>query len=108
MDEFIRTFDHDRDVFVARAIGTDEAMETLIGSDDTDYVMRRIREKYLSGTTVTLVFIGKDTWARKFVDWELAASLHQEPVSGKPNGVLAILSPQLTEAILPDRLVDNW
>ena len=49
MDEFIRTFDHDRDVFVARAIGTDEAMETLIGSDDTDYVMRRIREKYLSG-----------------------------------------------------------
>ena len=108
VDEFIRTFDHDRDVFVARAIGTDEAMETLIGSDDTDYVMRRIREKYLSGTTVTLVFIGKDTWARKFVDWELAASLHQEPVSGKPNGVLAILSPQLTEAILPDRLVDNW
>lgn len=82
-------------------------MEELINSDDDDYVMRRIREDYLSDSTVTLIFIGKDTWSRKFVDWELAASLHQGPVAGKPNGVVAILSPELTEAILPDRLVDN-
>ena len=108
VDEFIKTFDHGRDVFIARAVGSDETMETLVGGDDDDYIMRQIREKYLSDTTVTLVFIGKETWARKFVDWELAASLHQGPVSGKPNGVLAILSPRLTEAILPDRFVDDW
>ena len=83
-------------------------METLINSDDDDYVMRRIREKYLSDSTVTLVFIGKNTWTRKFVDWELVASLHQGPSAGKPNGVLAILSPKLTKEILPDRFVDNW
>ena len=108
VDEFIRTFDHERDVFIARAVGSDETIETLIDSDDDDYVMRCIREDYLSDSTVTLVFIGKNTWTRKFVDWELAASLHQGPSAGKPNGVIAILSPKLTKAILPDRFVDNW
>ena len=83
-------------------------MEDLINSDNDDYVMSRIRQDYLSDSTVTLVFIGKNTWTRKFVDWELAASLHQGPVVGKPNGVLAILSPKLDEAVLPDRFVDNW
>lgn len=107
VDEFIRTFDHERDVFIARAVGSDETMETLIDSDNDDYVMRRIREEYLSDSTVTLAFIGRNTWTRKFVDWELAASLHQGPVVGKPNGVLAILSPSLTKAILPDRFADN-
>lgn len=108
VDEFIRTFDHDRDVFIARAVGSDETMEDLIDSDNDDYVMSRIRQKYLSDSTVTLVFIGQNTWTRKFVDWEMAASLHQGPVVGKPNGLLAILSPKLDEAILPDRFVDNW
>ena len=108
VDEFIRTFDHDRDVFIARAVGSDETMDTLIDSDDPDYVMRRIRKDHLSDSTVTLAFIGKNTWTRKYVDWELAASLHQGPVVGKPNGALAILSPKLSKAILPDRFVDNW
>jgi hypothetical protein len=108
VDEFIKTFDHDRDVFIARAVGSDETMEELIDSDNDDYVMSRIRQDYLSDSTVTLVFIGQNTWTRKFVDWELAASLHQGPVVGKPNGVLAILSPKLDESILPDRFVDNW
>ena len=108
VDEFIRTFDHDGDVFIARAVGSDETMDTLIDSDDPDYVMRRIRKDHLSDSTVTLAFIGKNTWTRKYVDWELAASLHQGPVVGKPNGVLAILSPKLSKAILPDRFVDNW
>ncbi len=108
VDKFIETFDHDRDVFIARAVGSDQTMDELIESDDDDYVMRRIREEHIRDSTVTLVFVGKNTWTRKFVDWELAASLHQGPKAGLPNGVLAILSPELSEAILPDRLVDNW
>ena len=108
VDKFIETFDHDRDVFIARAVGSDQTMDELIESDDDDYVMRRIREEHIGDSTVTLVFVGKNTWSRKFVDWELAASLHQGPKAGLPNGVLAILSPELTEAILPERFVDNW
>ena len=108
VDRFIETFDHDRDVFIARAVGSDQTMDELIESDDDDYVMRRIREKHIGDSTVTMVFVGKNTWTRKFVDWELAASLHQGPKAGLPNGVLAILSPELSKAILPDRFVVNW
>ena len=108
VDKFIETFDHDRDVFIARAVGSDQTMDELIESDDDDYVMRRIREDHIRDSTVTLVFVGKNTWSRKFVDWELAASLHQGSKAGLPNGVLAILSPELSEALLPDRFVDNW
>ena len=108
VDKFIETFDHDRDVFIARAVGSDQTMDELIESDDDDYVMRRIREEHIGDSTVTMVFLGKNTWSRKFVDWELAASLHQGPKAGLPNGVLVILSPELNSAILPDRLVDNW
>ena len=107
VDKFIETFDHDRDVFMARAVGSDQTMDELIESDDDDYVMRRIREEHIGDSTVTLVFVGKNTWSRKFVDWELAASLRQGSKAGLPNGLLAILSPELSEAILPDRFVDN-
>ena len=108
VDDFIKTFDHDRDVFIARAVGSDQTLNELIDSDDDEYVMRRVREKHMADSTVTLLFVGKNTWSRKFVDWELAASLHQGPVAGLPNGVVAILSKELTKAILPDRFVDNW
>ena len=106
--KFIDTFDHDRDVFIARAVGSDQTMDELIESDDDEYVMRRIREDHIRDSTVTLLFVGKNTWSRKFVDWELVASLHQGPKAGLPNGVLAILSPELSKALLPDRFVDNW
>lgn len=107
VDKFIRDFDHKGDVLIARAVGRDETMETLIESNNPDYIMRKIREKYMSDSTVTIVFLGRNTWSRKFVDWELAASLRRGPGDRKPNGLLAILSPKLTAAILPDRLKDN-
>ena len=108
VEKFIKTFDHSRDVFIARALGSDQTMDELIDSENDEYVMRRIREDQIKDSTVTLLFIGKNTWNRKFVDWELAASLHQGSKAGLPNGVLAILSPKLSKAIVPDRFVDNW
>lgn len=63
--------------------------EDIIDSENTDYVMRRIRELYLQDSTVTIVLIGKCTWARRFVDWEVQASLRQ-PNDGFANGVVAI------------------
>lgn len=68
VDDFIRTFDHQRDVFIVRAIGSDKTMDRLIDSENPEYVMRRIREGTLSDSTVTLVFIGSQTWSRKYVD----------------------------------------
>jgi MTH538 TIR-like domain (DUF1863) len=66
--------------------------EDIIDSDDTDYVMRRIREVYLKGSTVTLVMLGRCTWARRYVDWEIQASLRQDR-GIVPNGLLGIKLP---------------
>lgn len=91
VNEFIRTFDHERDVFIARGIGK-EMSDDIIQSDDTNYVMRRIRELYLKDSTVTILLLGKCTWARKYVDWELQSSLRSgETVTA--NGLLAIKLP---------------
>ena len=79
--------------------------EDIIDSENTDYVMRRIRELYLQDSTVTIVLIGKCTWARRFVDWEVQASLRQ-PKDGYANGVVAI---QLWDSFskLPNRVKLN-
>jgi hypothetical protein len=107
VDELIKTFDHQRDAFIARAVGSDQTPQDLIDSDNSDYVMRRIRELYIEDSTVTMVFIGENTWTRKFVDWEITSSLHQGPGAGAPNGLIAVLSLRMKDAIPPDRLYEN-
>jgi hypothetical protein len=61
-----------------RALGLDELGDEFaehIKSDDSDYVMRRIREDWIAGTSCTIVLLGKCTWARRYVDWEIAATV---------------------------------
>ena len=102
VEEFIETFDRERKVFIARALGVGMA-DDVINSNDTDYVMRRIRELYLKDSTVTIVLIGKCTWARRYVDWEIQASLrHGEIVT--PNGLLGIKLPSYKSNGYPNRL----
>lgn len=106
--EFIDTFDHNRDVLIARGIGAKMSGD-IIGSTNRDYIMRRIREEYLADTSVTIVMIGSETWGRKYVDWEIAASLRNTP-SAKANGLLAITLPSVATdpgRKLPYRLADN-
>jgi hypothetical protein len=66
--------------------------EDIIDSADTDYVMGRIRKEFLHDSTVTIVLIGRCTWARRYVDWEIQASLRQG-VATAPNGLLGIVLP---------------
>jgi len=88
VDDFIQTFDQERNVFITRGLGIEMA-DDIVDSDNPDYVMGRIRELYLKDSTVTIVLMGKCTWARRFVDWEIQASLrHGETVT--PNGLLGI------------------
>jgi hypothetical protein len=69
--DFARLFDTYHEVV------TDNSVERRIDSDDSEYVMRRIRENYLTGSSVTIVLCGPYTWGRKYVDWEILASLNQ-------------------------------
>ncbi len=101
---FIERFDTGEDAFIYRAIAIPD---DVIDSKDPDYIMRRIRIDFLADSTVMMVMIGQCTWARKYVDWELQASLRQ-PAGGKPNGVLGVmLDGSKTAATLPERLKLN-
>ena len=105
-DEFVQTFDEKKGIFIARALGVMD--QNIIDSTDTDYVMRRIREKYLTDSTVTIVLIGKCTWARRYVDWEIASTLRNDP-NNKRSGLVAITLPYMADKnkTLPPRLNDN-
>ncbi len=99
VDDFCETFSGS---FIRRGLKMED---DIIDSTNTDYVMKRIRELYLKDSTVTIVLIGKCTWARKFVDWEVQASL-RNPADGYPNGLVAI---QLWDSYktLPSRVQSN-
>ena len=106
VEEFIRTFDEERDVFITRSMVSVDMDNDIINSDDTDYVMRRIGELYLKDSTVTIVMIGKCTWARKYIDWEIQASIHNTPNRTR-NGLMGVLIPSLSKAVVPNRLKIN-
>ncbi|WP_336030564.1 TIR domain-containing protein [Geodermatophilus sp. FMUSA9-8] len=102
---FVESFE---DVFIPRAIGVEEGDGSIINSEDVDYIRDVIRTKYLKDSTVTIVLVGKCSWARKFVDWEIYASLRNTETTTR-NGLLGILLPSLTQnpPTAPTRLVDN-
>lgn len=103
--KFIRDFD---DVFIPKVLGVSDT-DDFINSTDTDYVLRRIREIYLSDSTVTIVMVGKCTWSRRYVDWETASTLRNDP-NNRRSGLMAIsLKSVATSATkqLPLRVNDN-
>lgn len=108
VEQFIQTFDHGRDVFIARGIGASMPGD-IINSTDPDYIKSQIRAKYLRDTTVTIVLVGRETWGRKFVDWEIGASL-RKTATASASGLLAITLPSAANYSgkkLPARLDDN-
>ncbi len=60
VDAFVKHFDDNHGLFIARQLGS--MPEDVINSNDTDYVMRRIRQDYIADSTVTIVLMGKCTW----------------------------------------------
>ena len=108
VQEFIRTFDHDHDILISKGIGASMRGD-IINSDNPEYIMRRVREDYLRDSTVTIVMVGLNTWGRKFVDWEIAASLRNTS-SYNRNGLMAITLPSMMGIAgrqLPSRMADN-
>lgn len=108
VERFIQTFDHDRDVLIARGIGASMSGD-IINSTNEVYIKSQIRERYLRDTTVTIVLVGRETWGRKFVDWEVGASL-RNTTTASASGLLAITLPSAADYFgkkLPARVEDN-
>jgi hypothetical protein len=102
VDAFIARFDDQQNRLIRRGVFNDD---DIINSTNTDYVMAEIRSRYLKDSTVTIVMVGRCTWARRFVDWEIQSSLRQ-PAGGLPNGLISVRLN--SNAILPERFDLNY
>ena len=84
----------------------DNSLDRSVDSDNVDYVMQRIRDQNISGTSCTIVLCGAETGLRKYVDWEIKATLD------KQHGLLGVALPTCRTSydgkyLVPDRLHDN-
>jgi len=78
----------------------DKSLNEAIDSEDEDYIMRRIREEYLSDSTVTIHLIGSRSaeslgWnEQKYIKRELQASLYHRE-GNTQNGILGVVLPNM-------------
>lgn len=83
--------------------------DDLINSDNRDHLIARIRRDYHADSTVTLLLLGGWTHRRRFIDWELKASLRQGQ-NYTPNGLLGVLLPSVSASgvYLPPGFEGHW
>ncbi len=82
----------------------DKSLNTPIDSDDEDYIMRKIREDFLSDSTVTIFLIGSYSSEilgleeQKYIKRELQASLYNGEGNTR-SGILGVVLPQMYDYI---------
>ena len=95
-------------------------VDKSVGDGDIDdsleagTIRRKIRDEFIADATVTIVLVGKCTWQRKYVDWEIGSSLSNTKNNSKC-GLLGILLPnhpnfpneKYKSSLIPPRLADN-
>ena len=84
----------------------DNSLERRIDSDNVNYVLQRIRDSFVKGSSCTIVLCGAETPWRKYVDWEIKATLDME------HGLIGVNLPTNplngnNRYTVPDRLHDN-
>ena len=78
----------------------DKSLNVKIESEDPDYVLRKIREEYLSDSTVTIFLIGGNSaenlgWEeQQYIKRELQASLYDGEGNTR-SGILGIVLPNM-------------
>lgn len=100
----------ENDILVNRSIQPKDIPPT----ESVEQTLRRIREDFISDSTVTIVLIGAHTWRRKYVDWEIYASLRHTNANPR-NGLIGIIlpshpdynKPKVNYKTIPPRLADN-
>lgn len=100
-DAFVRAFADTYDVF------TDNSLERAYDSDNVEYVRWQIRQNDITGSSCTIVLCGAQTPGRKYVDWEIKATLD------KQHGLIGIGLPSAQRTLdgkilVPDRLADDY
>lgn len=109
-DRFERLFVDRHDIMVSKSVQIGD----IDPGHNTETIRQIIREDYLRDSTVTVVLVGRETWKRKHVDWEIAASIRDTRFSPR-SGLLGIILPtypgfdacEYDPYTIPPRLYDN-
>lgn len=85
---------------------TNRSIAHQVDSERPGYVMRKIREEHIRGSSCIIVLCGRETPWRKYIDWEIKAALDRE------HGLIGINLPGNRaryegRIIVPGRLHDN-
>lgn len=99
------------DIFVSKSVQIGDIDPNL----KTETIRQKIRDEYLRDSTVTVVLIGRETWQRKHVDWEIGSSIRQTLFNPR-SGLLGVFLPtyplttdnKFDPHTIPPRLYDNW
>lgn len=114
VNEFVRVFSREQNVFTPCMLAEGQSLgdfsSDVINSRNPAYVMQQIRNRFFGHSTVTIVLLGNCTQSRRYVDWEIKASLQKGGISGRlPHGLMAInLCKQNSVKHLPERFIENW
>jgi hypothetical protein len=100
-NEFLQHFDKDNECI------TDNSLSRLFDSENPEYVMQRIRDTHITGSSCTVVLCGSETPWRKYVDWEIKSTLDKE------HSLIGVCLPTARHdgngrVIVPQRLFDNF
>jgi hypothetical protein len=109
-DSFEYMFAYANDIMVVKSVQIGNLDPNL----KTENLRQKIRDEYLRDSTVTVVLIGAETWKRKHVDWEIAASIRHTQYNPR-SGLLGIILPTYPRQdqqtydpyTIPPRLYDN-
>ena len=112
-EKFERLFADIHDIIVPKSVQIGDIDPNL----STERIRQIIRDEYLRDTTVTVVLVGSETWKRKHIDWEIAASIRDTKYNPR-SGLLGILLPSYHQyydteygkyeaCTIPPRLYDN-
>jgi hypothetical protein len=75
-------------IFIDRSIQIGDIDDNL----SNESIRTKIRDEYLTDSTVTIVLVGTETWGRKHVDWEIFSSMY-DGIVNKKSGILIINLP---------------
>ena len=81
----------------------------------TEAIWEKIWDEHIADATVLLVLIGRDTWSRRFVDWEVGSALNRSrnnsqvrrPGDGAARSPGLRHGPSWSSNLVPQRLAAN-
>lgn len=97
------------EIFINKSVGDGDIDDDL----SANYIKRLIQEGYITDASVLVVLVGKNTYKRKHVDWEISAALNKKV--GGYSGLLGLCLPDhpaygketYSKDDVPPRLADN-